>query len=185
MRKLLCLTLVLGAAFATADTPPPARTVVANAVEQAKKENKAVMVIFHASWCGWCKRLDAWMAKPDVKSFFDKEFVVVHLTVLENDPKQKVNENAGGVDMMEAWKGKDAGLPFTVMLDGEGKMVANSNTEKDGTAGNIGCPWKAEEQDWFFGMIQKARPTAPKAQIDALRKSIVEFVKATEAGGGH
>lgn len=177
MKTLLALSLIAAGAHAPIDTPEPAAKVVASAVAQAEKEHKHVMVIFHASWCGWCKRLDGWMATPKAKAFFEKEFVVAHLDVLEQGDKKKL-ENEGGAELMKKWKGENAGLPFTVILNSKGEMVVNSNSEKEGTAGNIGCPWKAEEQDWFFGMIMKARPEIARSTIDDVRATLVDYVKA-------
>lgn len=174
---MLCLSLLIGAAYAANETPPPAKTVLTNATRKAATENKSVMVIFHASWCGWCKRLDKWMETPEAKAFFDKEFVVAHLDVLEQ-PDKKNLENEGGEEYMKKWKGEKAGLPFTVILDDKGEMLVNSNSKKEGTEGNIGCPWAPEEQDWFFAMVAKARPGVSKSTLSALRAQLVSFVKA-------
>lgn len=182
MKALALLAVLVPALVASAQEPTPkpapAKMMVDSAVAKAAKENKSVMVIFHASWCGWCKRLDKWMASPGAKEFFDKEFVVVHLTVLENDPKMKAHENFGGMDYMKAWHGEKAGLPFTAMLDGTGKLVINSNSKSEGKEGNIGCPWAPEEQDWFFGMLAKARPAVSKGVLTSLRDNLQTYVKA-------
>lgn len=190
----LALLFVAGATIATQGTiapavekPAPAKDLLEMAQSKAAKENKSVMVIFHASWCGWCKRLDAWMATPQAKPFFDKEFVVVHLTVQESQGKEAL-ENPGGMVYMTKWHGDKAGLPFTAILDSKGEMIVNSNSEKDGKEGNIGCPWAPEEQNWFFGMVGKARPNVSKSDLDALKTQLQAHIKEVEAkakaGGG-
>ncbi len=113
----------------------------------------------------------------------EQEFVQVKLDVQES-PDKKALEHPGGMDHMKAWNGEKAGLPFMVILDEKGKMIINSNSKKDGTTGNIGCPWAPEEQDWFFGMVQKARSKTTKAQIDMLRAELAALIAKTEKKGG-
>jgi thioredoxin-related protein len=50
-------TLIIGSVVA--QTPvPTASTVLSAAYKKAGDENKSILLIFHASWCGWCKK---WM----------------------------------------------------------------------------------------------------------------------------
>src|SRR5262245_14541783 len=46
------------------DAPLPAKQIVQEAQQKAKKQKKGVMVIFHASWCGWCHKLEDVMNRP-------------------------------------------------------------------------------------------------------------------------
>jgi thiol:disulfide interchange protein len=127
------------------------------AQKRARVEHKAVLVTFHASWCGWCKRLDGFYQDPSIRDLLEQNYVMVKLDVLEN-PDKKNLENPGAEELMTKWKGKDAGLPFMAILDANGKMLVNSNSSHDGTADNTGYPAKPNEVAWFMGMLQKTAP---------------------------
>ncbi len=63
------------------------------AQNQAKVENKNVFLIFHASWCGWCKKMEKNMDDPAVKPYFDANYVKTFITVQERAEKKNL-ENA-------------------------------------------------------------------------------------------
>ena len=60
---------------------PTADQILAPAKEEAAAEHKAIFVHFGASWCVWCRRLDAFLERPDIKRVFEKYFVPVKLVV--------------------------------------------------------------------------------------------------------
>ena len=173
---LLTLILVPAMVMAQAEVaaPPkqvkPAKEVLEAAQKQAAAEKKNVFVIFHASWCGWCKKMDAFMAMPQWKQIFDDNFVTVHLTVLES-AAHKADENPGGEAVMEALGGKGAGLPFSAILDPKGKMLVNSNrpTPENPKGSNIGHPFAPEEVDHFMTMLKKAAPRMTAEQAVAMK----------------
>lgn len=153
MKKTLLL-LVLSFTFLTsliAQKVPSADVVLKEAREQAAKENKKLMVIFHASWCGWCHKMDTSLNDPSVKSFFDKNYVITHLTIDES-PDKKNLENPGAQILNEKWGGKDQGIPFWVIMDKDGKILADSQKEP---GKNVGCPATAEEVAHFIKVLKK------------------------------
>ena len=94
-------------------------------VEEATKENKLVFLMFHASWCGWCHRMDSLMNTPATKPLFSKYFVVTHLVTGENGPK-KVLDNPGANELMIKYNGDKQGIPYWVFLTPKGKLLSDS-----------------------------------------------------------
>src|SRR5882672_12235757 len=133
----LCLFTV-----STSAAPPTADQMLADAKAKASAENKAIFVHFGASWCGWCKRLDAFLDRPDIKPAFEKYFVPVKIVVQEND-KNKALENAGADVWFKKLGGPD-GLPFSAFLDASGTMIVNSkrSSDTDPAGRNIGYPYE-------------------------------------------
>ena len=133
----------------------PAAKVLAKAQAEAEQSKKNVLVLFHASWCGWCHKMDEVMADPTVKPFFEKSFVKTYLTVLES-PDKKNMENEGGEALLEKWNGKDQGIPYFVVMSPKGEILADSRFKgKDGNLANMGCPAEPEEIDAFIALMKK------------------------------
>jgi thiol-disulfide isomerase/thioredoxin len=134
-----------------AQSTPSADVVLTQARAKAAKENKNVMVIFHASWCVWCHKMDSSLNDPSVKDFFDKNYIITHLTVDESKDKKKL-ENPGAEELKNSWGAKNSGIPFWVIMDKDGKILANSNDE---SGDNVGCPAKNKEVQYFIQVLKK------------------------------
>lgn len=137
---------------------PSADGVMKKAYQSAAKSNKKVLLIFTASWCGWCHKMDSSLNDPSVKKYFDDNFVITHLNVLESKEKKSL-ENPGAEALMEQYNGKEQGLPYWVFLDSKGKLLFDSQIRKKQTDGtikgsNIGCPATPDEVKHF---VQKLR----------------------------
>jgi len=147
--------------------PLTADQLIARAKGRASAEQKTIYVHFGASWCGWCKRLDALLERPDIKPVFEKYFIPVKLVVQESD-KNKDLENAGAEALLKKLGGPD-GLPFSAFLDEQGVLIVNSKRPSavGGHGGNIGYPAQQGEIDWFVQMMKKA---APKISDDDVKK---------------
>lgn len=138
---------------------PAANVILKKAVTDAGKQNKKVLLIFHASWCGWCHKMDASLNDDACKKFFDDNFVITHITVLESKGKENL-ENAGGKEIMEKYNGKDMGLPYWAVLDNNANLLFDSQereTQPDGNvkAQNIGCPATEKEVENFVAILKK------------------------------
>lgn len=139
------------------------------AEQQAKKDGKCVMVIFHASWCGWCHKLDAMLTNAEIGPKIASAFVVVHLDVDEKDAKKSL-ENPGAGKVRTELGGDTAGLPFFAILSPEGKSLGTSIAPK---TGNIGFPSEPGEVTYFMSLLDK---TAPKLK-DADRARIEQYLR--------
>jgi thioredoxin-related protein len=168
IRKLL-LGLT-AAAFLSAQNPPASK-VMETAQAEASAQNKTIFLIFHASWCGWCKQLDKFIATPENKAILGKYFVEARLDVEEHG-EQKSLENPGSEDVMTRVAGKERGLPFFAFLDAKGEVIVNSIRPGDARAKveNIGYPGKPWETDWFMIMLKKAAPAMTVDEAKILEK---------------
>jgi thiol-disulfide isomerase/thioredoxin len=133
--------------------------ILADAATLAAKENKKILLMFSASWCGWCKKMDAAINDPSCQSFFKKNYVIVHLVVHESPEKKKL-ENPGSLAVLAKFKGEDSGIPFWVILDADQQLLAdcymrNKGQSKDQPGDNIGCPANEEEVNAFIKILKQ------------------------------
>jgi thioredoxin-related protein len=158
MKGFIFLFLVLVTTARAQQTPVSANDILQSAFSTAAKENKNVIVIFHASWCVWCHKMDTAIYSKECAKLFNDHYVIVHLTVKESEANRKM-ENPGGEELLAKYHGDTGGIPYWVILDKNGNVLADSrmpDATKPGSAGsNIGCPVKKEEVDYFMGLLKK------------------------------
>jgi thioredoxin-related protein len=167
---IVVFALLSAAALAAFAETPAADQVMATAKEKASVEQKAIFLHFGASWCSWCKRLDAFLDRPDIKPVFEKYFVPVKIVVQEDD-KNKALENPGADKLMEQLGGSEAGLPYSAFLDAKGQMIANSMLHGN----NIGYPGEPGEIDYFVQMMKKAAPKMSDADLKIIETALRSF----------
>lgn len=161
--------------------PKSASSLLQASQQAAQKEKKAVLVMFHASWCGWCKRLEAVMDRPEFKKMFEDNYVLLNLDVLENKDKKATLENPGGVEYLKELGGEKSGLPFYAFLDAKGKKLADSNVMPKNS--NIGYPGEPAEIDAFMTLIEKTAPHWSESDRAKLKAYLVK--NAPAANGAH
>jgi thioredoxin-related protein len=160
---------------ADAAPPPSADSLVQAAVKKAEAEKKTVLIEFGASWCVWCRNFENFVKAPDTGPIITANFVVVNLTVQEEEADKKALENAGGERLMFTWGGASSGLPFYVFLDGTGQKVADSNAMPGGK--NIGFPAVPEEIAAFMRLLDKTAPRLSTADRRVLEASLQKTAK--------
>ncbi len=84
-----------------------------NALAQAKKEKKLIMVDVYTDWCGWCKKLDRdTYSDKTVQEKLTKNFVTVKINPEKSEKYAKLSKEFG-----------TKGFPHIVFLDAAGKKI--------------------------------------------------------------
>jgi len=155
---------------ANAQQPEAADTVLNNAFILAAKENKNVFIIFHASWCGWCRKMDSSINDKTCKQLFEDNYIIRHLVVHESK-NRKQSENPGALALLTKYNGGDQGIPFWLVFDKNGKLLADSQVGAEGEGldkkgQNSGCPASVEEVNYFIRVLKHtSRLTDPELRV--------------------
>src|SRR5262245_51284160 len=151
-----------------------AKTAVAEACTQAQASNRSLMLVFHASWCGYCTLLDRMLADQKCAPIVEAYFQVFHLRALEEKKDKIALQLAGADDVYASYAPAGAGLPYVVMLDGNAGKIADSILP---SSGNIGFPVTPEELAGFETMLKTAAPAITAQELGTLRKTCVALMK--------
>lgn len=153
---------------ATPDGGPSATDIMSRAEAEAHAEHKAILLDFGASWCGNCKLYDRFLADPQMHVLLSRAFVFASMTTGERAKDAKHANTPGGLAYEATIGGKDAGWPYLIMLDADGKPVVDSfrpdPTSKAGKS-NTGYPDAPEEVDWFVEMLRRAAPSLSQQDL--------------------
>jgi hypothetical protein len=109
------------------------------------------------------------MASEPAATLLPKDYLALEIDV---------DRMTHGEDVITRLGGKDKGLPWMTILDGEGKALATSD---DAQGNNVGSPYTDEEIAHFVTMLRASRVTLTDADLEALRASMVAVRKADEA----
>jgi thiol-disulfide isomerase/thioredoxin len=137
--------------------------VLAKGLGEAKASGRMVFLHFGAPWCGWCKRLEAWMDQPAIAAILAKDFV---------DVKIDTERMEGGKQMATKF-GATGGIPWYAFVDGEGKTLVHSAS----AGSNIGYPGAPEEIAGFEGMVKRVAKKISAAEVGTLTGSLKEEAK--------
>lgn len=130
MKQLIVfLALTLSSLQATAQEEKPtiynpqanAQQQINNAVKQAAKEKKHVLLQIGGNWCVWCIRFHNTVnGDSTLKKQMDDNFVVVHLNYSPENKNEKVLTSLGYPQRF--------GFPVFVVLDAKGNRLHTQNS---------------------------------------------------------
>ena len=159
MKKLLFVIVMIAAVYNLNAQVKNVNTIISETCRQAALQNKKALVIFHASWCIWCHKLDSSINDPLCKQFFDDNYVIEHITAFEVKDKAALN-NPGAEQFLKAHHAYDQGIPAWYIFDKNGNILADSQLRQKGQGpyvegSNIGCPANETEINYFIKLLEK------------------------------
>ena len=106
------------------------------AVEQAKKENKALLVNFTGSdWCIWCKRLSSEVFQQrDFEDYAEKNLILVMLDFPRDIPQSQETITYNNT---LAQKYGIQGFPTILIINSKGELVAKTGYQPGGGANYV------------------------------------------------
>jgi thioredoxin-related protein len=140
--------------------PKDAQVVLKDALARASSDDKKLFLTFGAPWCGWCHRLEDFMARPEIATILDRDFVVL---------KIDIDRMTGGKDVLHRYRPDDSGgIPWYAILDSRGEKLATSDA-LEGRVKNIGYPGSPEEIVAFMKIIEGQARRIESSQMAFLR----------------
>ena len=101
-----------------------------NALEQARRERKNVLLDIGGDWCIWCQKLKQEVfSTPEFEAWAAKNVVLLELDYPQSTPQPEAvkKQNAG-----LAKKYNIEGYPTVLFVDAAGKVLGQSGYEKGG-----------------------------------------------------
>ena len=162
MKLLLCVISIVILSAKTPTEPITAQSIIREACKEAGQQNKSAFIIFHASWCVWCHKMDSSMNDASCAKYFKDHFVVKHVTVFEIGENEKLND-PGAKEFLAAHHADNKGIPAWFIFDKDGNLIADSQRRPPGSSSdsegqNVGCPSNPQEVDYFIDVLKKTSP---------------------------
>lgn len=155
-------------AFLTQHQAPyeKAEELLGAAFVEAAEAKKRVFLTFGAPWCGWCHRLEDWLATPSIAAVLSKDFVI---------RKIDIDRTIGGKELKARYAAKEGGIPWSCFLQADGKVLATLEAA-DGS--NLGFPYSDDEIMAFTQSLAKSVQRISMEDIDKLQRSLVDLREA-------
>jgi thiol:disulfide interchange protein len=92
---------------------------IQEAVVEAKRTKRRILLEVGGEWCSWCHRLDEFFtAHPELIALRDKNYVTVKINFSEENPNKEVLSRYDTIP----------GYPHIFVLDSDGKLLHSQNT---------------------------------------------------------
>jgi hypothetical protein len=137
---------------------PDAQQRLADALAQAKRENKRVLVEESGAGCGWCHVMARYFDRH--RSLIEKDYVWIMID----------RRFAHGEAVIRKLRPKDeGGVPWMAILDADGKPLITSN----GPGGNLGYPGGIKDRPHFAKMWRTTAQRLTDAEINMLLADVL------------
>lgn len=92
---------------------------IADAVAEAERTNKRVLMEVGGLWCGWCRIMDTFFAKnPDLLALREKNFVMLKVNFSEENKNEEALSRYPKIN----------GFPHIFVLDKDGQLLHSQDT---------------------------------------------------------
>jgi hypothetical protein len=169
----LTSALALALAAPAQAAPAAAEAALTEADAHATADNKRLLLIFHASWCVYCRLFDMMLQDKDAGPIMARHFDVLHMRAQERKPEMQAQQLAGADDIYHRYAPEGTGLPYMVVLGEGAKKVSDSMISGE----NFGFPVEPQELDAFDAMIKAGAPDITPVELRKLRRSCKELIK--------
>jgi len=142
-----------------------AENVVKQALADAERGHKRVLLQFGAPGCGWCRVLTKYL--HDQQELFADDFVIA---------KIDTERMTGGQDVSDRYRQTETGIPWFVIVDEKGEPLINS----EGPQGNVGYPVAAHEIAHFIDMLKTSAPEIAVEKLSQIEATLRENAKKYE-----
>ncbi|MBI1360822.1 MAG: hypothetical protein GC155_11145 [Alphaproteobacteria bacterium] len=154
--------------------PADAASALAEASAHASASDRRLLIVFHASWCVYCRLFDEMLADSKAAAIVDRHFVTLHMRALERKPEMQAQELPGAEEVLARYAPKGAGLPYMAVIGKGGAEVADSIMPG---GDNFGFPVTDPELAAFEAMMKAGAPDMPKGDLRYLRQVCVKLYK--------
>ncbi len=137
---------------------------LSDVARRADAAAKRTLVVFHASWCPYCRHLLRFLDDDQARAVLSKHYEILLLNVDEGAKGDRSLELEDASSLRARLGGEGQGVPFFVIVDVDSAVLASSV----GPKGNIGAPAAPEELAHLRAMLTSTAPDMSEADLDLL-----------------
>jgi len=132
-----------------------------DALAEAKRQNKNVLLVFVGPSCAPCKVLKKFLALQ--AEFFDKDYIILHIDLARMENGDLIKEKFTS----------DPSVPWTVIVNPASEVLCTTVSNK----GNIGFPTTIEDCKHFISMIEKSAIRSKNSDFERLARELNDFAE--------